>query len=1008
MQECFNTTAASCQRTDHPDHTAWVWSRFCLTASHTTRGFTRVTALIVIGVTLLVGLLAGAFFTGVLSTSSNDQGSSRQKQSELPRVLSDDELPSLVLSREDRVDTSTSETQAAPAPFISEETTIRPIAPRPSRTPDKDTSNVSNALDSSESRSDSQHNNQITQPDAFSEPVSDAETAQQSSSDEADNTPWKLGIVPFRRLGENFPESDLSVQVASRITASIDTDQFQLISRIDLGAIREEQRFQASSIAEAGRQSGVDFILTGDLIYTPSIYSLTARVVDCRSGAIFSQGATDFIDGYDFGVAMQSLAVDLRLAPESARPDRDPIRRPRTPGDRRPAPSPDPIRDREPIRQPIRQPSTGVLTGNDLLDVTNPHASFSVTATTNTGRDLFTDGDEFYLVVESQRSGYVSVVFANPQGRAEILVPGTRGIGLDSQLIGASIPLAIPTLDQGTTRQRIAMFDARPPHGATFLRFIVTPEPLTQNDFYGYSNVADLKGDAKAIGLRTTPNAQPAGAGFGAASVLDKRFGHRNWATTSLLIRTFPDGRSPVRQPNRSDAIPPDPRDTLVLQEILSRFQEDVPSKPLPPSTNPETPAPDVQELIVVRRVATTKSIGGWGYNSELVQIPQAVKAAANTDPITQSIEQIKRNDKSVVAVIPNFWVTNYKQPHHQQSISTPMLTHQWGLRNAIAPLFDIGWEDDTALSEGAEPLLVAVVDSGLALDDPRCRAFLWTNPDEIPGNGIDDDENGYIDDIHGWDMVENDADVRGDDPEFNHGSFCASIIAGRATGAINDVIGVSSNTQILPVRVLSSIGGTQSTVFDGIEYAMNAGARIINLSLGHGGDPSNPLPHQVIADYEAHPIWAELERRGVLVVIAAGNNYNDNDRFPALPANVRRSNIITVMGHDASGRLSRGLSPSGWEPFSNYGKNSVHIAAPGSQVLGITQTNQTSISDGTSYAAPMVAGAAAVLWTRNPSWSVQQLRDALLNSARPVAGLETKCSTGGILDLSAAMKQQP
>ena len=225
-------------------------------------------------------------------------------------------------------------------------------------------------------------------------------------------------------------------------------------------------------------------------------------------------------------------------------------------------------------------------------------------------------------------------------------------------------------------------------------------------------------------------------------------------------------------------------------------------------------------------------------------------------------------------------------------------------------------WDYET----GSKDVVIAVIDSGVAFDHPDLNPNIWTNPGEIPSNGIDDDKNGFIDDIHGWDFVNDDSnpsdysrDLSGD----GHGTHVAGIIAARGDNGAG-VTGVMWKASIMALQIfdLFETNSFQSAIIQSInilsaiEYAVNNGARIINCSFG------GPSPSQFLFD-----AYDFANQKGVLVVVAAGNEGTNNDAFPVYPANYDLPNIISVAATDERDQLA---------DYSNYGVKSVDLAAPG------------------------------------------------------------------------------
>lgn len=282
-----------------------------------------------------------------------------------------------------------------------------------------------------------------------------------------------------------------------------------------------------------------------------------------------------------------------------------------------------------------------------------------------------------------------------------------------------------------------------------------------------------------------------------------------------------------------------------------------------------------------------------------------------------------------------------------------PNLVDQWALSSDRAMGITTAWNQVT----GGD-VTVAVVDSGIKLDHPEFAGNLWTNTGEIDGNGIDDDRNGYVDDIHGYDFIGHDADpsdVNG------HGTHVAGIVGARGDNHTGGS-GVAQHVKLMAVRVLdANAGGTTDGVAKGLKYAVDNGAKIVNLSLA-GPSGSD--------DLLAALLYAEL--RGVVVVAAAGNNGADLTNSPAFPASYITSNIVGV----AATREDLDLSD-----ISNYG-NGADIAAPGEDILSTAVDGGYEWRTGTSMAAPAVAGTLALIASARPDLDAAGLRNALYAGA--------------------------
>lgn len=324
--------------------------------------------------------------------------------------------------------------------------------------------------------------------------------------------------------------------------------------------------------------------------------------------------------------------------------------------------------------------------------------------------------------------------------------------------------------------------------------------------------------------------------------------------------------------------------------------------------------------------------------------------------------------------------------------------------------LYQDQWYLDKINVEAAWPVatgagvIVAVLDSGVATDHPDIKANIWTNPGEVAGDDIDNDSNGFVDDVHGWDFVDEDSDPSpesddlSDDQSTGHGTAIAGIIAATTDNNIG-MAGVARDARVMPIRVLDSQGsGSSNDVARAVTYAVANGAQIINLSLV--GYRRNSAVEDILA-------WAW--RQGVVTVAAAGNGDEDNVRIdlddtPAYPACI--DNVLTVGSIGRTGVLS---------PFSNYG-SCLDVVAPGEKIasLGIEARsddswNYTYITNwnGTSLATAVVSGALAVVASVNHDAGRDQWISALINTARSVEeqneGFDGELGAGQI-DLAAAV----
>ena len=295
-------------------------------------------------------------------------------------------------------------------------------------------------------------------------------------------------------------------------------------------------------------------------------------------------------------------------------------------------------------------------------------------------------------------------------------------------------------------------------------------------------------------------------------------------------------------------------------------------------------------------------------------------------------------------------------------------------------------WKKYDAKS-GKRQVIVALIDTGVDITHPELSGSIWTNTGEIPGDGIDNDGNGYIDDVYGWNFYDNNAQVfTGADD--NHGTHSAGTIAAARNGVGTVGICDPAYVKIMVIKTLgtSSGVGTVSNVVKAIRYAQANGASICNLSFG-------------TMKY-SEELYQAIKDSGMLFIVAAGNgdasgNGYSIDEQPMYPASFELDNIISVANLRFDGQLDRA---------SNYGVRSVDLAAPGHYILSTITGNDYAYMSGTSMAAPMVTGTAAMLYSCDASLSLMDVRNRILQSARPLESLSGKVATGGMLDAGAAM----
>lgn len=304
-----------------------------------------------------------------------------------------------------------------------------------------------------------------------------------------------------------------------------------------------------------------------------------------------------------------------------------------------------------------------------------------------------------------------------------------------------------------------------------------------------------------------------------------------------------------------------------------------------------------------------------------------------------------------------------------------------WGLTRIAA---QTAWNTTT----GSSSVKVAVIDTGIQYNHPDLSANMNVNTGEIASNGIDDDANGYIDDIYGYDFINSDGDPMDDN---SHGTHCAGTIGAKGNNGVG-LVGVNWTVGLIAVKVLAGSGsGSYAAVTAGIGYATDRDADVISLSLG-GGSPDSGMLSALRAASTA----------GAFIAIAAGNTNpggSNNNLVPTYPSQYATDSLInsavSVLALDSSGNRAS---------YSHYGSTSVHIGAPGSGILSTIPTNTYASYSGTSMATPHVAGLAALLKAANSSLTGAQIKDCIINSGESNSALAGVIISGKEIDAASAM----
>ena len=373
--------------------------------------------------------------------------------------------------------------------------------------------------------------------------------------------------------------------------------------------------------------------------------------------------------------------------------------------------------------------------------------------------------------------------------------------------------------------------------------------------------------------------------------------------------------------------------------------------------------------------------------------VPPANNPAGDGKALLDRIKNLQRTG-AFEYVEPDYLQTASLEPNDSAYTDGTL----WGLKNTGAAGgvagADIAAAAAWSITTGNASVIVAVVDTGVNYLHQDLASQMWVNPGEIAGNGLDDDNDGYVDNVYGINAVTNGGDPMDDN---QHGSHVSGTIGALANGG-GPIVGVAWNVRIMACKFLDANGsGATSDAIECIDFVVaeklrtGAGTRII-LSNSWGGGPFEQSLEDAIAATRSN---------NMLFVAAAGNDTNNNDASPSYPASYAVDNILSVAAVDRTNNIAR---------FSNFGAQSVHLGAPGVAIYSSTHTSPTSYAtlSGTSMAAPHVSGAAVLLWAQFPTATYSDIRQRLLVGTVPIPALSGKTSTGGRLNVHNSLTVAP
>jgi subtilisin family serine protease len=412
---------------------------------------------------------------------------------------------------------------------------------------------------------------------------------------------------------------------------------------------------------------------------------------------------------------------------------------------------------------------------------------------------------------------------------------------------------------------------------------------------------------------------------------------------------------------------------------ILSTVSIEAENPSLTATESPLVGAVYVENQLIIKFVAKVDESkrGEFRSNSNLVTLKNFPLIGAELVQISgmtvkDAIDLLKK-DPHIQYVEPNYiWQADIIP-------NDPYFNLLWGMHNTGQTGGKVDADIDAVeawnISTG-DSVIIGVIDTGVDTAHVDLLSNIWTNPGEIPNNGIDDDGNGYVDDIHGWDFVNWD---NGPIDDNGHGTHCSGTIAAVGNNSIG-VVGVCWSAKIMALKFLDSGGyGSTANAILALEYATKMGANLTSNSWG-GGSFSQALKNAIDSS-GAH---------GMLFVAAAGNDQENNDIYPHYPCSYDLDNIISVAATDHNDNLAY---------FSNWGLVSVDLGAPGVDIYSSLPGNSYGYGSGTSMACPHVSGACALVWSEYPGLTHLQVKNRILNFADPMPSLAGKCVSGGRLN---------